>query len=164
MSQENITREELAPKASEMMKAHNLQEVYVCSDKQGFTEKERANDHSRYLSDKTVHHFTSDSVLVYEEGKKAPVAEIVETKTDDERQQLVARYEELFGKKPNHLTGVEKLKTQIQEKETELASKSEETIQNTTQAPELPLEEKSDESKDNSEQKSEENPADKKED
>lgn len=164
MSQENITREELAPKASEMMKAHNLQEVYVCSDKQGFTEKERANDHSRYLSDKTVHHFTSDSVLIFEEGKKATVVENVETKSDDERQQLAARYEELFGKKPAHNIGIEKLKTQIQEKETELASKSEETIQNTTQAPELPLEEKSDESKENSEQKSEENPADKKED
>ncbi|WP_312207685.1 hypothetical protein [Empedobacter sp.] len=156
MSQENITREQLAPKASEMMKAHNLQEVYVCSDKQGFTEKERANDHSRYLSDKTVHHFTSDSVLIFEEGKKEPVAKVKATETDEERQQLVARYEELYGKKPNHLTGVEKLKTQIQEKETELASKSDETGQEETGS--------SEESKDNSEQKSEENPADQKED
>lgn len=156
MSQENITREQLAPKASEMMKAHNLQEVYVCSDKQGFTDKERANDHSRYLSDKTVHHFTSDSVLIYEEGKKEPVAKVKATETDEERQQLAARYEELYGKKPNHLTGVEKLKTQIQEKETELASKSDETGQEETGS--------SEESKDNSEQKSEENPADKKED
>lgn len=164
MSQENITREQLATKASEMMKAHNLQEVYVCSDKQGFTEKERANDHSRYLSDKTVHHFTSDSVLIFEEGKKESVNETKETKTDEERQQLAARYEELYGKKPNHLTGVEKLKVQIQEKETELASKSEEATQKTTQAPELPLEVKSDETKENSEQKSEENPADQKED
>ncbi|MDM1061943.1 hypothetical protein HXZ62_05090 [Empedobacter falsenii] len=156
MLQENITREQLAPKASEMMKAHNLQEVYVCSDKQGFTDKERANDHSRYLSDKTVHHFTSDSVLIYEEGKKEPVAKVKATETDEERQQLAARYEELYGKKPNHLTGVEKLKTQIQEKETELASKSDETGQEETGS--------SEESKDNSEQKSEENPADKKED
>ncbi|MDM1138897.1 hypothetical protein [Empedobacter sp. R132-2] len=156
MSQENITREQLAPKASEMMKAHNLQEVYVCSDKQGFTEKERANDHSRYLSDKTVHHFTSDSVLIFEEGKKESVNETKETKTDEERQQLAARYEELYGKKPNHLTGVEKLKVQIQEKETELASKSDETGQEETGS--------SEESKDNSEQKSEENPADQKED
>lgn len=156
MLQENITREQLAPKASEMMKAHNLQEVYVCSDKQGFTDKERANDHSRYLSDKTVHHFTSDSVLIYEEGKKEPVAKVKATETDEERQQLAARYEELYGKKPNHLTGVEKLKTQIQEKETELASKSDETGQEETGY--------SEESKDNSEQKSEENPADKKED
>ncbi|MDH1881183.1 hypothetical protein [Empedobacter sp. GD03797] len=156
MSQENITREELAPKASEMMKAHNLQEVYVCSDKQGFTDKERANDHSRYLSDKAVHHFTSDSVLIYEEGKKEPVAKVKATETDEERQQLAARYEELYGKKPAHNIGIEKLKAQIQEKETELASKSDETGQEETGS--------SEESKDNSEQKSEENPADKKED
>lgn len=156
MSQENINREQLAPKASEMMKAHNLEEVYVCTDKQGFTEKERANDHSRYLSDKTVHHFTSDSILIYEEGKKEPVNEAKETKSDEKRQQLAARYEELYGKKPAHNIGIEKLKTQIQEKETELASKSDETGQEETGS--------SEESKDNSEQKSEKNPADKKED
>ncbi|MDM1074202.1 hypothetical protein HX001_17085 [Empedobacter brevis] len=164
MSQKNITREELAAKAREMMKAHGLEEIFVCSDKQGFTEKERANDHSRYLSDKTVHRFTSDSVLIHEEGKKEPVNEAKETKTDEERQQLAQRYEELFGKKPNHMTGVEKLKSQIQEKETELASKSEETIQNTTQAPELPLDQKPEDAKEQSEQKSEENPAEEKED
>lgn len=164
MSEKNITREQLASKASEMMKAHNLQEVYVCSDKQGFTEEERANDHSRYLADKTVHHFTADSVLIYEVGKKEPVAQLEKTKPNPERQQLALRYEELFGKKPAHNIGIEKLQIQIQEKETELESKSKETIQNTTQTSELPSDQKSPASSEELEQKSEDNPADKKED
>lgn len=159
MAKENITKEQLAPKAKEMISAHNLQEIFLCSDEQGFTDKERANDHSRYLSDKTVHHFTSDSVLLFQEGKKESITKVDDTKTDEERQQLVVRYEELFGKKPAHNIGIEKLKVQIQEKE--VASKPEETILQTASTPELPLDDKSEES---SEEKTEENPAEKKED
>lgn len=150
-----ITREQLAPKAKEMMEAHSLSEIFICTDGQGFTEKERANDHSRYLSDKTVHHFVADkSPQVLTENTALPPK-----KNNDEREQLVARYEELFGKKPAHNIGVEKLKTAIEEKEAELKA-SEASVADSAKNP-LNEEKVIQES---SEQKTEQNPAETKED
>jgi len=145
MAKENITREQLAPKAKEMMDAHGLSEVFVCTDKQGFTEKERANDHSRYLADKTVHHFEADkSPKVLTENTT-----LTSKQNNEEREQLFARYEELFGKKPAHNIGSEKLKASIEEKEAELKA-SEANVADSVQ--------------ESSEQKTEENPAETKED
>jgi len=131
-----MTREELSPKASEMLKAHNLDEVFVCSDGQGFTEEHRAIDHARYLKNKKVEHFAK--------SKAAVEKEIDEDKQEDERIELVAKYEKLFGKKPNHNTGIEKLKTQIAEKEAELAQSEEPIVQDATQTEENPAGSKED--------------------
>lgn len=108
-----MIKQELEKKASDMMRLHSLEEVYVTSDGQGFTEEERAYDRARYLSDKKVFHFIKDT-KVDETEEQAP-------ETDDIRLKLAIRYEELFEKKPAHNIGVEKLQERISEKEAELA-------------------------------------------
>ncbi|WP_090498814.1 hypothetical protein [Pedobacter terrae] len=49
-----------------------------------------------------------------------PVAPKSELSEVDEKAELVKRYIELYDTKPNHLTGIEKLKLKIAEKEAEL--------------------------------------------
>ena len=95
---------------------------FQTSDKKLFYVEDLARNHARSLEDKTVKKVDSADLKAEPKTK--------ESKTNDEREQLVVRFEELFGKKPNHNIGVEKLKTQIQEKESELASNSEELKEN----------------------------------
>jgi len=152
MAKENITREQLAPKAKEMMDAHGLSEVFICTDEQGFTALNRAENHSHRLADKTVHHFVADkSPKVLTENTTLPPKQ-----NNEEREQLFARYEELFGKKPAHNIGSEKLKASIEEKEAELTSSE-------TNVADNPLNEQK-VIQESSEQKTEQNPAETKED
>lgn len=109
-------KKDLAKKAADMMRLHSLEEVYVTSDGQGFTEEERAYDRARYLSDKKVLHFRKDTKVDDTED-----TDEMETDTDDVRLKLAIRYEELFEKKPAHNIGIEKLQERIAEKEAELA-------------------------------------------
>lgn len=112
MQKENISRDQLAAKAAEMITNHGLKEVYITSDGQGFTDETRAHDRASYLRDKNIHHFEAD--------KTPQVLEVASGADADERKKLANRYEELFGKKPAHNLGLEKLKSQLQEKEKEL--------------------------------------------
>lgn len=111
-----MNREELSPKALEMMKAHSLNEVYLTSDGQGFTEKHRAEAQASLLKNKQIEHFVKSKEAV----AKIEPEDTDEDTQEDERTTLVAKYEQLFNKKPAHNIGVEKLKTQIAEKEAEL--------------------------------------------
>lgn len=96
-----------------------IEEIYITADNQGFTDEEKAKDNARYHKDNSVEHFKRG----FEESfKDEDETKASEQKADDgERAALAEKYEELFGKKPNHNTGVDKLKTQIAEKEAELA-------------------------------------------
>lgn len=110
-----MEKKELEKKASDMMRLHSLEEVYVTSDGQGFTEAERAYDRARYLSDKKVLHFRKETKVDDTEE-----TDELDTETDDIRLKLAIRYEELFDKKPTHNIGIEKLQERITEKEAEL--------------------------------------------
>lgn len=188
-----MNREELSPKALEMMKAHSLDEVYVTSDGQGFTEKHRAEAQASLLKNKKIEHFVKSKEAVAKIETEDPdedideynrrIAETLSTSTEafktkteetegnkeilnvstdattnietdetdednqeDERTVLVAKYEFLFNKKPAHNIGVEKLKTQIAEKEAELENIPV-NVQDTTK-PATPIENPTEEIKD----------------
>lgn len=96
-----------------------IDEIFITSDGQGFTDEEKAKDNARYHQDKTVKHFERGFEASYQddEGNQEPA----KTHEDDaERQKLVEEYTELLGKKPNHNTGTEKLKSAIADKKAEL--------------------------------------------
>lgn len=97
--------------AEAIFKAHaNLEEIFVTSDGQGFTEKERAVNHSAILREKEVKFYHRNSL----QTKKVKDVE------PSEKETLELRYEELYGSKPAHNIGIEKLKERIAEKEAEL--------------------------------------------
>lgn len=104
--------------------------VYVTSDGNGFTkdQEHNAHEHARVLHNKTVEAFERGFEDDFEDDEDEPKKP--EQKADDngERAELAAKYEKLFGKKPNHMTGVEKLKSQIAEKEAELAAANQATV------------------------------------
>lgn len=137
-----MTREDLSQKALEMLNAHNLDEVFITSDAQGFTEKHRAEAHASILKNKKIEHFVKSKEAV----AKIEVEETDEDNQEDERTELVAKYELLFAKKPAHNIGAEKLKNQITEKEAELAN-IEVTVQNATE-PAITVENPTEEKKD----------------
>ena len=134
-----MTREELSPKALEMLTAHNLNEVFVTADGQGFTDHQRAQNHASYLKNKRIEHFAKSKEAVV---KLQTEDETDKEAQDDDRTALVEKYELLFGKKPAHNIGIEKLKNQIADKEAELAAI--EVIQDTTQPATNPAEETED--------------------
>lgn len=110
------TREDLEDKAQEMMHIHNLEEIHLTSDGQGFTDKERAIAHSGLQKDKTVYHY-------HRKAKEVTVktdAKVVDT----ERAELSEKYEKLFDKKPAYNMGLEKMRTAIQEKEAEVTAET----------------------------------------
>jgi len=114
--------------------------VYFTSDGNMFKAEHYASNWAVGLSDKAVTPVTRASILRSEaitkalankvatglsgdtEGQNpiAPVATKSELSEADEKTELVKRYIELHNKKPNHLTGIEKLKLKIAEKEAEL--------------------------------------------
>lgn len=123
----------LALAAIGIFEAHNaIDEIYITADGQGFTDEEKAKDHARYHKDQTIKHFERGFEAGYQkeaesiEKLKAKIASAVGDKftvlekDDTERQNLVEQYTELFGNKPNHMMGIEKLKTKIADKKAEL--------------------------------------------
>lgn len=116
----NITNK-VALAAIAIFAAHkNLEEIFITTDGQGFTEETKADDHARYFKDKSVKHFKRGFDETFKDDEDETKASELQKADDGERAALVEKYEELFGKKPNHNTGVDKLKTQIAEKEDEL--------------------------------------------
>lgn len=102
----------------------NIDEIYMTSDGQGFTEEEKAKDNARYHRDQTIQHFERGFEDTYQDDDTEKTdGKTVKTADDvTERQKLAEEYEEVFGKKPHHSTGIEKLKTAITEKRAELAA------------------------------------------
>lgn len=95
-----------------------IDEIFITSDGQGFTDEEKAKDNARYHQDKTIKHFERGFEAGYQDDEDQQPAKTQED--DAERQKLVEEYTELFGKKPNHNTGTEKLKSAIADKKAEL--------------------------------------------
>ena len=89
-----------------------LEVAYQTSDEQCFYTECDARNHAKTLENKSV------KTLTREEQEES------EQEVDEEREQYAARYEELFGKKPAHNIGLEKLKKQVQDKEAELEKAS----------------------------------------
>lgn len=105
-----------------------IDEIFITSDGQGFTDEEKAKDNARYHQDKTIKHFERGFEASYLDDEDQKPAKTQED--DAERQTLVEEYTELFGKKPNHNTGTEKLKSAIADKKAELeAAKNENSPQ-----------------------------------
>lgn len=115
-------------KAQEIIKSRKLDEVFLTADLQGFTNKQRAENHAVYQKDKKVYHFRKSDFFTPEKVEDKP-----EDRPDDEREQLVERYEQLFEKKPAHNIGIEKLKEKIAEKEQQLKDAEELTVQDATE-------------------------------
>ncbi len=117
-------KNKIAVAALAIFEAHKqIEEVYMTSDGQGFTDDHKANDHSRYLADKSVKSFKRGFEDSYKDEEASTDAKDATLhKVDEgERAELAAKYEKLYGAKPNHNTGIEKLKAKIAEKEAELA-------------------------------------------
>ena len=111
----------LALAALGIFEAHKaIDEIYITADGQGFTDEEKAKDHARYHKDQTIKHFERGFEENYQDKDVQEDDSTGKTQDDAERQNLVEEYTELFGKKPNHMTGVEKLKTAIADKKAEL--------------------------------------------
>jgi len=123
-----MKKQNLWDKAQEMMHIHNLEEIHLTTDGQGFTEKERADAHSTILANKDVFTFYRERVAKQEEPVIADT-----TDTDNERAELLVKYEELFGKKAAANIGIKKLKENIEAKEAELALEVKTTQEETTQ-------------------------------
>lgn len=101
----------------------HLNEIFVTSDGQGFTNGEKAKDNARYLKNKDIKHFERG----FEGTFVDDVDDTVKPGSKDdlkERETLFAEYEELFGKKPNHMIGNEKLAKQIADKKAEVTAKT----------------------------------------
>lgn len=97
-----------------------LDEIYITSDGQGFTDPEKAKDNARYHKDNSVKHFERG----FEESYVDPDEETSKDEKKDteptERQKNFAKYEELFGKKPASNISNEKLIAAIADKEAEI--------------------------------------------
>lgn len=101
--------EEARAKAKEIFTAYSdIDEIYITSDMQGFTDEIRAENHADKLKDKQIHHFYRFSD--FEE----------KTQEDEEREDLLEEYEQLFNSKPPHNISTKKLKEKISAKKKEL--------------------------------------------
>lgn len=120
MSKETNTALELMAKsAKEIFKAHEMDEVFITSDGQGYTDEHKAHDHARILSDKTVKKFEREFAETKEKAAKEG-DNIDDEGAGTERNQLISDYMELFGAKPNHNISTEKLAQKIAEKKAEI--------------------------------------------
>ncbi|MBC7399844.1 MAG: hypothetical protein H7289_07840 [Mucilaginibacter sp.] len=92
---------------AELFATHpEVDKFYLTSDNQAFIQDHHAEAHAQTLEDKKVKPHAREAVQF-----KAVDAD------DTEKETLQARYFELYGKKANHLLGIEKLKAAIAEKE-----------------------------------------------
>ncbi|AQY20993.1 hypothetical protein OKE68_08430 [Riemerella anatipestifer] len=119
-----------------------LEEVYITSDLQGFKELEKAENQATYLTDKKVHYFqrkdlSQPSEIVKIDVEPTDIPKILDeensddnapqdtdldntkdtaTKTEEqERAELMAKYEAKHGKKAPHNIGLEKLRASVED-------------------------------------------------
>lgn len=100
-----------------MFAAHvKIDELFVTSDGQGFTDSEKATDHARYLKDKEVQKYTRDSIEEIEDELTEQEVESIPTGTEEaanKREALLVEYEELYGKPAAHNIGTDTLEERI---------------------------------------------------
>lgn len=103
-----------------------LSEYFQTSDGQAFYTAEAARMHAKSLADKSVKHVVKGAGA--EETEKNP-AEPKKPAAEEptEREALIARYTELYGKAPAKNAKDETLQARIEEKETELKAQADET-------------------------------------
>lgn len=106
-----------------IFKAHsNLEEIYVTSDGQGFTEKTKADNNAAYLKDKTIKHFERGFEQNYTDPDNdgdALKGDALKGDADLERDNLVEQYKELFGENPGHNWKAETIQKKIDDKKAE---------------------------------------------
>lgn len=106
--------------AIEHFKANEgLEEVYVTSDGQGFSEdnKEKAEDRTRYLKDKEIKYFKRGFEEDYEEED---VQDDDPNPEAEKRIKAIEDYTEVFGKAPHHALGTEKIIKAVEDKKADL--------------------------------------------
>lgn len=99
----------------------DLKEYHKTSDGQAFYTADAARSHAKTLADKTVTH-----VVRSEEPQPEPKPTAPE-KTLPGRDELIARYTELYGKAPAKNAKDETIQARIEEKENELKAEADET-------------------------------------
>ncbi|GEM_PF-1090812 len=100
------TKNPFAIAAIALFAAHKeLNQVYITSDGQGFTNGHKADDHAKYLDDKEVQKFKRGFDENYTDGDgDSKIEKVVNLEDEKLRAQLLADYENLYGKKaPDHL-------------------------------------------------------------
>lgn len=101
---------ELKNKANEMFGMYpQFDKLYLTADEQGFSKETDAEAHAQTLEEKKVFEFERE-----DETETAKVVEL-----NPERDALVEKYTELFGKAPAHNAKVATLQQKIAEKEAE---------------------------------------------
>lgn len=107
-------KEKLQPAADAIFARHSeVDKVFLASNGQGFTEEENAESYADKLADKKVYSF--------ERNAKPSAANASSDESDEERVELMAKYEVLFGKKAMFNIGTKTLIERIAEKEAEIA-------------------------------------------
>lgn len=113
-------KNKLALAAIAIFSAHtNIEEIFITSDCQGFTDEEKAKDNARYQKDKSIQKFERGFEESYTDPEDTSGKDI-KNNEPTERQLNFIRYEELFGSKPANNISNDKLKAAIKEKESEL--------------------------------------------
>lgn len=142
-------------KTDMIFKSHpHLDEYFTTSDGQAFFSENAATVHAKTLKNKAVKCVIKSAEMEKPETPaKEPKIVPIEKETDAERDQLIERYVELFGKKPNHNSKNETIEAAIAKKEAELAAEAE----NAGTESEAENADHSDESEETEESDSEEN-------
>lgn len=125
-----MEKQDLTKRADEFFKENvGADRVYFTSDGNMFRAERYAKNWAGFLTDKTISPIfkngeQSDPIVTDGAGDGAGAGGETggasgagDGGSGDEREELVKRYIELFDTKPNHMTGIPKLKEKIAEKE-----------------------------------------------
>lgn len=129
MAKKKETQEKLKTVAKALFESNSeLNEVFLCSNGQGFTDSEMAENYAKQFDDDTVYTFKREGEEESVANEKANYEgafdyEKIDRELLDDRAFLFARYEALEGKKAPHNIGTEKLAERVQELEKERFSK-----------------------------------------
>lgn len=115
-----MSKQNLKDKANEMFGMYpQFDKLYLTADEQGFSNETDAEAHAQTLEEKKVFEFEREEEVT--ENSK-----VVNLNPETlERDALVGKYTELFGKAPAHNAKVETLQQKITEKEEEILKTSE---------------------------------------
>lgn len=100
----------------------NINQLFITSDGQAFTDEERAKDHARYQKDSKIEPFERGFQELSIDNKSGDDDSIDDAAA--ERMELISKYQELYGQKPNSNIGLQKLREKITAKENELKNNS----------------------------------------
>ena len=98
-----MSKQKLQKAANKLFAIHKLEKLYMTSDQQGFTQKQRAQSHAQNLKDNKVYTFE-------------PFEENNTSDEDTDRAALVVQYEEIFDVAPGHNWKTATIKSKIDAK------------------------------------------------